>query len=84
MCMQVCRLSPFPISPFRGKPKKKGLTHDQPATVFGVEFPPLDPAAAETARKQVKERTAALRELAPNMGAYVNEVRQLYPPPSPS
>jgi hypothetical protein len=48
----------------------------KPATVSSVEFPQLDPAAAETARKQVKERTAALRELAPDMGAYMNEVRQ--------
>ncbi|KAK4151451.1 hypothetical protein C8A00DRAFT_45344 [Chaetomidium leptoderma] len=40
---------------------------------FGIEAPPLDPAGTETVKKQVKKRVAALRELAPNMGAYMNE-----------
>ncbi|KAH6845745.1 hypothetical protein B0I37DRAFT_344863 [Chaetomium sp. MPI-CAGE-AT-0009] len=39
----------------------------------GMIVPPLDPAAAVAARKQIKERVAALRELAPNTGAYMNE-----------
>ncbi|KAK3905729.1 hypothetical protein C8A05DRAFT_41361 [Staphylotrichum tortipilum] len=40
---------------------------------FGIDVPPLDPAAAATAKRQAKGRVAALRELAPDMGAYMNE-----------
>ncbi|KAH6855037.1 hypothetical protein B0I37DRAFT_45861 [Chaetomium sp. MPI-CAGE-AT-0009] len=40
---------------------------------FGVSFDPLDPAAAAAAEARVQKRVAALRELAPNMGAYMNE-----------
>ncbi|KAL2132918.1 hypothetical protein VTI74DRAFT_3167 [Chaetomium olivicolor] len=40
---------------------------------FGVEFQPLDLAAAAAARQQVKPRVAALKALAPDMGAYMNE-----------
>ncbi|KAK4232845.1 hypothetical protein C8A03DRAFT_39504 [Achaetomium macrosporum] len=39
----------------------------------GLEIPPLDPAAALAARKKVKERVAALKAIAPDMGAYMNE-----------
>ncbi|KAK3299588.1 uncharacterized protein B0H64DRAFT_389082 [Chaetomium fimeti] len=38
-----------------------------------TSVPPLDPAAAMTVRKQIKERVDALRKLAPNTGAYINE-----------
>jgi hypothetical protein len=41
---------------------------------FGVSFDPLDPAASSAAEARVQKRVAALRELAPNMGAYMNEV----------
>lgn len=40
-----------------------------------VSFDPLDPAASTAAEARLKNRVAALRELAPNMGAYMNEVR---------
>ncbi|KAK4240110.1 hypothetical protein C8A03DRAFT_13528 [Achaetomium macrosporum] len=40
---------------------------------LGVVAPPLNPAGRAAARKQVQERVAALRELAPGMGAYMNE-----------
>jgi hypothetical protein len=42
---------------------------------LGLEAPPLDPAVALAVRKEVKAGVAALRELAPDMGAYMNEVR---------
>ncbi|KAJ4298635.1 hypothetical protein N0V88_003666 [Collariella sp. IMI 366227] len=40
---------------------------------LGVDFKPLDPAAAAAASEQVKTRVSALRQLAPDMGAYMNE-----------
>ncbi|KAH6628471.1 hypothetical protein F5144DRAFT_579138 [Chaetomium tenue] len=40
---------------------------------MGVSFDPLDAVASAAAEAQVKERVAGLRELAPNMGAYMNE-----------
>lgn len=50
---------------------------------FGIDIPPLDLAAAATAKSQAKGRVAALRELAPDMGAYMNEVRTTAPFPLP-
>jgi hypothetical protein len=47
-----------------------------PGPAFGVGFAPLNATAAAEAEKRVQKRVAALRELAPDMGAYVNEVRQ--------
>ncbi|KAL2180940.1 uncharacterized protein P884DRAFT_236234 [Thermothelomyces heterothallicus CBS 202.75] len=40
---------------------------------LGEGFAPLDATAAAAAKDRVRERVAALRELAPRMGAYVNE-----------
>ncbi len=62
---------PLRLSHLRTRAK---LTHSSPLA-FGIDAPPLDQAAAVAVRKQVKGRVAALRELAPDMGAYVNEVR---------
>lgn len=43
--------------------------------VAGVRWPPFDPAAkAEQMKALTYNKTAALRELAPNTGCYVNEV----------
>ena len=46
---------------------------------FGTQFAPLNATAAAEAEKRVQKRVAALRELAPDMGAYVNEVRHSSP-----
>lgn len=43
---------------------------------LGVIFPPLNATAAADAAARVRRRVAALTELAPDMGAYVNEVRR--------
>ncbi|KAL2017376.1 hypothetical protein VTK56DRAFT_2256 [Thermocarpiscus australiensis] len=42
-------------------------------------FPPVDPAAEAAARKRLTARVAALRELAPDSGAYVNEANPFEP-----
>lgn len=40
----------------------------------GIGFPPLNATAKAEAIKAVDQSVAALRELAPDMGAYMNEV----------
>lgn len=46
---------------------------------MGISFNPLNVTAARDAEARVKKRVAALTELAPNMGAYMNEVCQQSP-----
>ncbi|KLU83132.1 isoamyl alcohol oxidase [Magnaporthiopsis poae ATCC 64411] len=47
--------------------------------ITGVGFPPLDSSAKAAAVSTLRDRVAALRELAPDMGAYVNEANPYEP-----
>ncbi|KAK3310815.1 uncharacterized protein B0T15DRAFT_50990 [Chaetomium strumarium] len=65
---------------FNAKPRGRGGNAVLPAwrkayvhATLGVIAPPLDPAGHAAARKQVQYRVQGLRELAPHMGAYMNE-----------
>jgi hypothetical protein len=42
--------------------------------IAGASYPPLNATALKEAKEKVKYRTQAMRELAPGMGSYINEV----------
>lgn len=45
-----------------------------PRLANGLYFEPLNPAAREEALVAINEHVQGVRDLAPDMGAYVNEV----------
>lgn len=51
-----------------------------PLTANGVSFKPLNATARKEAETNLNYAVDALRKLAPNMGAYVNEVSRLHTP----
>ena len=48
-------------------------------TVFGVSFPPFDTAAKLLAQEEIEALVAAMRKLAPDTGAYLNEANPYEP-----
>lgn len=48
------------------------LTHV--VTANAISFPPLNPAARKNATRRLDESLRGVRAIAPDMGAYMNEV----------